>query len=107
MINIYVGNLDLQTTEDELRREFSVFGEVSSVIMMNDAHIGSGQSRGYAYVEMISKTDGAKAIANLDCKKMRDRSINVVEALALSEKAKTSQIYTSKDNRTRKTRERV
>ena len=107
MINIYVGNLDLKTTEDELRREFSVFGEVSSVIMMNDSHIGSGQSKGYAYVEMVSRADGFKAIAELESKKIRNHTVNIVEARPLSEKVETPHIYTSKDNRTRKTRERV
>ncbi len=51
-MNIYVGNLSLETTEDELRREFTEFGAVISVTIMNDKYIGSGQPRGYGYVEM-------------------------------------------------------
>jgi len=46
-MNIYVGNLSLETTEDELRKEFTEFGEVISVTIMNDKYIGSGQPRGY------------------------------------------------------------
>jgi RNA recognition motif-containing protein len=53
-MNIYVGNLSLEMTEEELRREFMAFGEVISVTIMNDKYIGSGQSRGYAFVEMPS-----------------------------------------------------
>ena len=85
-MNIYVGNLSLEMTEDELRQEFTAFGEVISVTIMNDKYIGSGQPRGYGYVEMASKSEGATAIANLEGKKLRDRVVNVVEALPLSDK---------------------
>jgi RNA recognition motif-containing protein len=85
-MNIYVGNLSLEMTEDELRQEFTAFGEVISVTIMNDKYIGSGQSRGYGYVEMASKSEGAIAIANLEGKRLRDRVVNVVEALPLSDK---------------------
>jgi RNA recognition motif-containing protein len=88
-MNIYVGNLSLETTEDELREEFTAFGEVISVTIMNDKYIGSGQPRGYGYVEMASKSEGATAIANLEGKKMRNRVVNVVEALPLSDKGRT------------------
>jgi len=46
-MNIYMGNLSLETTEDELRKEFTEFGGVLSVTIMNDKYIGSGQPRGY------------------------------------------------------------
>ncbi len=51
-MNIYVGNLSLTVTEAELRSEFIPFGTVTSVTLMNDAHFGSGQPRGYGYIEM-------------------------------------------------------
>jgi len=85
-MNIYVGNLSLETTEDELRKEFTEFGDVISVTIMNDKYIGSGQPRGYGFVEMASKSEGATAIANLEGKKLRKRIVNVVEALPLSDK---------------------
>ncbi len=88
-MNIYVGNLSLETTEDELRKEFTEFGEVIAVTIMNDRHIGSGQPRGYGYVEMPSKSQGTTAIAHLEGKKLRDRIISVVEALPLSNKGGT------------------
>jgi len=104
-MNIYVGNLALETTADELRREFTEFGEVISVIIMNDKYIGSGQPRGYGYVEMASKSEGAAAIAHLEGKKMRNRVINVVEALPLSDKGKTVSLNI-RSNRLNKKRER-
>jgi len=105
-MNIYVGNLSLETTEDELRKEFTGFGEVISVTIMNDKYIGSGQPRGYGYVEMASKSEGAAAIANLEGKKMRNRVINVVEALPLSDKGRTVSlnIRSSRPNKKRERR---
>jgi len=104
-MNIYVGNLSLETTEDELRKEFTEFGEVISVTIMNDKYIGSGQPRGYGYVEMTSKSEGAAAIANLEGKKMRNRVINVVEALPLSDKGRTVSLNI-RSSRLNKKRER-
>jgi RNA recognition motif-containing protein len=85
-MNIYVGNLSLAVTEEELRREFMAFGEVISVVIMNDKYIGSGQTRGYGFVEMASKAQGEAAIASLKGKRLKSRVINVVEALPLSDK---------------------
>ncbi len=105
-MNIYVGNLSLEMTEDELRREFAEFGEVLSVTIMDDKHIGSGQSRGYGYAEMASKSEGATAIASLEGKKMRNRVVNIVEALPLSDKRRTTTHDIRSNNRPNKRRER-
>ena len=105
-MNIYVGNLSLETTEDELREEFIEFGDVISVTIMNDNYIGSGQPRGYGYVEMASKSEGATAIANLEGKKLRDRIVNVIEALPLSDKRGTVPLNLRSNNRLNKKRER-
>jgi len=103
---IYVGNLSLETTEDELREEFTGFGEVISVTIMNDKYIGSGQPRGYGYVEMASKSEGTTAIANLQGKKLKNRIVNVVEALPLSNKAGIVTPDIRNENRFNKKRER-
>lgn len=79
-----MGNLPLEVTENELRQEFTPFGEVVSVTIMNDKYIGSGQMRGYGFVEMASKSEGTAAISNLTGKNIKGRAINVVEALPLS-----------------------
>jgi RNA recognition motif-containing protein len=105
-MNIYVGNLSLEMTEDELRKEFTEFGEVISVTIMNDKYIGSGQPRGYGYVEMASKSEGATAIANLEGKKLRNRIVNVVEALPLSDKYGTVPLNIRSKSRLNKKRER-
>jgi len=51
---------------------------------MNDKYIGSGQSRGYGFVEMPSKTQGETAVAALNGKSLRHRTVVVVSALPLS-----------------------
>jgi len=105
-MNIYVGNLSLETTEDELRKEFTEFGDVISVTIMNDKYIGSGQLRGYGYVEMASKSEGATAIANLEGKILRNRIVNVVEALPLSDKHGPVPLHIRSNSRFDKKRER-
>ena len=79
-MNIYVGNLSLEVTEGELRQEFMAFGEVISVSIMNDKYIGSGQSRGYAFVEMATKFEAEAAITGLNGKTLKERTIVVNEA---------------------------
>ncbi len=83
-MNIYVGNLSLNVTEEELRRAFMAFGEVISVTIMNDKYIGSGQSRGYGFVEMPSPSEGLAAITALNGEIFRHRMIGVIQALPLS-----------------------
>ena len=98
-MNIYVGNLSLEVTEEELRREFTAFGEVLSVTIMNDKYIGSGQPKGYGFVEMASKSEGEAAITSLNGKILRDRVIDVVEALPLSEKSDTGFLHRRRGGR--------
>jgi len=95
-MNIYVGNLSLEVTEGELRQEFMVFGEVISVTIMDDKYIGSGQSRGYAFVEMPSQSDGKAAIDALNDTTLRQMTINVIEALPLSDKGVDSSYIASR-----------
>ena len=105
-MNIYVGNLSLEMTEDELRKEFTTFGEVISVIIMNDKYIGSGQPRGYGFVEMTLKSQGAAAIANLKGKKLRNRVVDVVEALPLSDKRGIQPLNIRRNHRSNRSRQR-
>ena len=95
-MNIYVGNLSLEVTEDELRRAFIIFGEVISVIIMNDKYIGSGQPRGYGYVQMPSKSEGQAAVIGLQEKSLRGRVIQVVEALPLSDNGYNKHLHGNK-----------
>jgi RNA recognition motif-containing protein len=106
-MNIYVGNLSLEITEEELRQEFAVFGEVSLVTVMNDKYIGSGQSKGYAFVEMPSQPEGQAAITALNQKALRHMIVNVIEARPLSDHKGEGYQYGVKLSRyMRKTRER-
>ena len=89
-MNVYVGNLSLEVTEDELRRVFVAFGEVISVTIMNDKYIGSGQSRGYGFVEMPSQSEAQVAITTLNGKSLRHKTIDVIQALPLSDKDSNS-----------------
>jgi RNA recognition motif-containing protein len=84
-MNIYIGNLAFEVTEGELRQEFTAFGEVISVSIMDDKYIGSGQPRGYGFVEMPSESEGETAIAALNGKSLRSRTIDVIQALPLSD----------------------
>jgi RNA recognition motif-containing protein len=105
-MNIYVGNLSLEVTEDELRKEFMAYGEVTSVTIMNDKYIGSGQPRGYGYVEMSLKSEGTIAIANLTGKKLKDRAVEVLEALPLSDKRGLQHFNIKEKIRSNKSRQR-
>ena len=77
-MNIYVGNLAREVTEEELREEFAAFGEVESVAVIKDKY--SGQSRGFGFVEMPSKSEGQAAIDGLAGKTLKERTLDVSEA---------------------------
>jgi len=77
-MNIYVGNLSPDVTEEELRVEFEAFGGVTSANIIKDKY--SGQSRGFGFVEMPSKSEGDAAIAGLKGKTLKDRTLDVNEA---------------------------
>jgi RNA recognition motif-containing protein len=77
-MNIYVGNLSREVTEEELRQEFAAFGEVTSVSIIKDKY--SGQSRGFGFVEMPSKSEAEAAITGLKGKTLKERTLDVNEA---------------------------
>ena len=78
MKNIFVGNLDFNTSEDELRRLFETHGQVDRVAIMTDRD--TGRSRGFGFVEMTSAEDGEKAIAAMNGSQIGGRTLNVNEA---------------------------
>jgi RNA recognition motif-containing protein len=85
-MNLYVGNLAPDVTEQELRLEFEAFGEVTSVIIIKDKYTGKGQTGGHGFVEMAIKSDGTAAVAALKGKILKNKPIDIVEALPLSDK---------------------
>jgi RNA recognition motif-containing protein len=77
-MNIYVGNLSRETTEDDLRQAFEAFGQINSVNIIKDRF--SGESRGFGFVEMPSKQEAQKAIEEMNGKDLIGRAVNVNEA---------------------------
>jgi RNA recognition motif-containing protein len=77
-MNIYVGNLSFEVTDDDLRQLFSPYGEVESASVIKDRF--SGESRGFGFVEMPAKQDADAAIAALNGTDVKGRTITVNEA---------------------------
>jgi cold-inducible RNA-binding protein len=78
MTNIFVGNLSFHTTQEELMATFSQFGNVERVNIVTDRD--SGQSRGFAFVEMTERRDAETAISQLNGAELNGRAMNVNEA---------------------------
>jgi cold-inducible RNA-binding protein len=76
--NIFVGNLNFNTNEEDLRQAFESYGQVDRVSILTDRD--TGRSRGFGFVEMASNEDGEKAIAALNGSQLGGRTINVNEA---------------------------
>jgi len=74
-MKIYVGNLSYDVTEDDIRQEFAAFGKVESVNIITDRY--SGQPKGFGFVEMPSVSEGQAAIAGLNGKTLKERTLNV------------------------------
>lgn len=79
-MNMYIGNLAHDVTEDDLRNAFSEFGEVASVKIIIDKF--SGRSKGFGFVEMPSNSEADQAIKALNGKALNGRSIKVNQAEA-------------------------
>lgn len=77
-MKIYVGNLSYEVTENELAAEFGVYGKVDSVTIPSDKF--SGRPKGFAFVEMGSKAEGDAAIAGLNGKTLKERTLTINEA---------------------------
>jgi len=77
-MNIYVGNLAYSVTENDLSTAFSRFGKVSNVNVIKDMH--TGQSKGFAFVEMDSNSEADAAIKGLNGQALQGRNIKVNQA---------------------------
>ena len=78
MKDIFVGNLDYETTEDELRHLFGAYGRVERINIVTDRY--SGQPRGFAFIEMLNDEDSEKAILEVNGTVLHDRKLEVNEA---------------------------
>jgi RNA recognition motif-containing protein len=77
-MSIYVGNLSYQVTEEDLKRAFAEYGTVGRVQLPTDRE--TGRPRGFAFVEMESEADEAKAIESLDGAEWMGRDLRVNKA---------------------------
>ncbi len=77
-MNIFVGNLSRDVTEDDLRQAFAAYGAVDRVSILKDKF--TGEPRGFGFVEMANKAEGEAAIAGLNRKDLKGRPLTVNEA---------------------------
>ena len=77
-MNLYVGNLSYDMSEENLRTEFAEYGEVQSAKIITDKF--TGRSRGFGFVEMTSDDEGKKAMEELNGKDVDGRQLVVNEA---------------------------
>jgi len=77
-MNIYVGNLSRDVTEEDLRETFEAFGKVESVTIIKDKF--SGESRGFGFVEMPAKAEAQSALTGVNGKELKGRPLKVNEA---------------------------
>ena len=78
MKNIYVGNLDFNVSDDELRQAFAAYGQVDNVTILKDRD--TGQPRGFGFVEMANDEEAEKAINGINGTQLGSRVLNVNEA---------------------------
>ena len=85
-MNIYVGNLSYKATEEDVKKAFEDYGEVSSVKIITDHE--TGKSKGFAFVEMTDDDEASKAISALEGSEILGREIKVNEARPRKERSR-------------------
>lgn len=83
-MNIYVGNLAPDVTEEDLKTAFTAFGQVQTATVIKDKF--SGESRGFGFVEMPAKAEAQTAITEMNGKDLKGRTLNVNEARPKTER---------------------
>lgn len=77
-MNIYVGNLSYEATDEDLKKEFEAFGQVESVKIIRDNY--TNRSKGFGFVEMPNNSEAQAAIDGLKGKELKGRALNINEA---------------------------
>jgi RNA recognition motif-containing protein len=77
-MNIYVGNLSRETTDEDLRQAFEAFGQVTTINIIKDKF--SGESRGFGFVEMPTRSEAEAAIEGMNGQDLKGNEVNVNEA---------------------------
>jgi RNA recognition motif-containing protein len=78
VMNIYVGNLSSNATDEAIREAFESFGQVTSARIIKDKY--TGQSRGFGFVEMLEQAQAQTAIRSLNGKDLLGKQMSVNEA---------------------------
>lgn len=84
-MNIFVGNLSRDVTEDDLRQAFEAFGKVTSAAVIKDKI--TRESRGFGFVEMAAQAEATAAIAGMNGKDLKGQRVNVNEARPREERS--------------------
>lgn len=90
-MNIYVGNLSYSVTGDELKSLFAEYGEVSEVNVITDKY--TGQSKGFAFVEMPKQSEAEAAIKALNESSIKGRNLKVNQARPRNERPQRKPRY--------------
>lgn len=83
-MNLYIGNLSPDVSDEDLREAFEAFGEVSSAKVIKD-HFG-GASRGFGFVEMPNNSEADSAMKALNGEELKGKAIKISEARPRSER---------------------
>src|SRR5512136_1375613 len=86
-MNIYVGNLSYDATDVTIREAFESFGQVTSARVIKDKY--TGQSRGFAFVEMTTSSQAQTAIKSLNGKELMGKEMSVNEARPRRDEGRT------------------
>ncbi|ADC63677.1 RNA recognition motif domain-containing protein [Allochromatium vinosum] len=87
-MNIYVGNLAYSVTQDDLREAFGAYGNVESANLITDKF--TGDSKGFAFVEMPSNSEADAAIKGLNETPLKGRPLRVNQAKPRSDRPSRS-----------------
>jgi RNA recognition motif-containing protein len=96
IMNIYVGNLSYDATDETIKQAFESFGEVTSARVVKDKY--TGQSRGFGFVEMSVQAQAQTAIKSLNGKELLGKPISVNEARARADQGRRMD-YSGRGNR--------
>jgi RNA recognition motif-containing protein len=86
-MNIYVGNLSFETTDETIREAFESFGQVTSARVIKDKE--NGQSRGFGFVEMPGQSQAQTAIRSLNGRELQGKQMSVKEARPRADQGRT------------------
>ena len=90
-MNIYIGNLSGNTTEDTLKTMFAEYGEIESIKVIKDRF--SGRTKGYGFIEMPSNSEADQAIKALNGNRLDGNHIKVKPADSGGKKEKEKTLF--------------